>query len=175
MRAADVLEFESLRKLLGRYISSPQGVRELEKLAPHVDRARLTEDLAEAAEAVAYLRLALRPQPAARGAAIRVDFGGLPDTQAAVQKLRIEGASLDPRQIYDIFVPLDWDRAAHARSAASAAAERFPRLGRRAQTIGDFRGLLRELDGKILPDGSVADNASVALARLRRDIERQKK
>src|ERR1039458_2616537 len=142
MRAADVLEFESLRKLLGRYISSPQGVRELEKLAPHVDRARLTEDLAEAAEAVAYLRLAPRPQPAARGAAIRVDFGGLPDTQAAVQKLRIEGASLDPREIYDLFALLD--RAADAKSVLTAAAERFPRLGRRAQTIGDFRGLLRE-------------------------------
>ena len=173
MRAADVLEFESLRKLLGRYVSSPQGFRELEKLAPHVDRERLTEDLAEAAEAVAYLRLALRPQPAARGAAIRVDFGGLPDTQAAVQKLRIEGASLDPKEIYDLFALLD--RAADAKSVLTAAAERFPRLGRRAQTIGDFRGLLRELDGKILPDGSVADNASVALARLRRDIDRQKK
>ena len=173
MRAAEVLEFESLRKLLGRYVSSPQGFRELEKLAPHADLARLTEDLAEAAEAVAYLRLALRPQPAARGAAIRVDFGGLPDTQAAVQKLRIEGASLDPREIYDLFALLD--RAADAKSVLTAAAERFPRLGRRAQTIGDFRGLLRELDGKILPDGSVADNASVALARLRRDIERQKR
>src|SRR5439155_14611958 len=56
-----------------------------------------------------------------------------------------------------------------------AAAERFPLLGKRAAAIGEFRTLLRELDGKILPDGSVADNASVALARLRRDIERQKK
>src|SRR6185369_716429 len=41
--------------------------------------------------------------------------------------------------------------------------------------IGDFRGLLKEIDGKILPDGSVSDHASVALARVRRDIERQKK
>src|SRR5207248_7973151 len=48
-------------------------------------------------------------------------------------------------------------------------------LGRRAQTIGDFRALLQDLSGKILPDGSVADNASVMLGRLRRDIERQKK
>ena len=31
------------------------------------------------------------------------------------------------------------------------------------------------LAGKILPDGTVADHASVALARLRRDIEKQKK
>ena len=67
------------------------------------------------------------------------------------------------------------NRAADAKIVLTAAAERFPRLGRRAQTIGDFRGLLNDLEGKILPDGTVSDHASVALARLRRDIERQKK
>jgi len=149
------------------------GQRELEKVSPHTDRDRLVADLAEAGEAIAYLRLAARPQPAARGAAIRIDFNGLPDVEAAVHKLRIEGASLDPREIFDVFSLLD--RAADAKSLLTAAAERFPRLGTRAQTIGDFRALLKELDGKILPDGSVADHASVALARLRRDIERQKK
>jgi DNA mismatch repair protein MutS2 len=171
--SATVLEFEALRQLLGRYISSPMGRRELEKVAPHSDAARLTSDLAEAAEAVEYLRLAARPQPAARGAAIRVDFTGLPEVEAAVHKLRIEGASLEPREIFDVFALLD--RAADAKSVLTAAAERFPRLGARAQTIGDFRALLKELDGKILPDGTVSDHASVALARLRRDIERQKK
>ncbi len=172
-----VLEFEALRQLLGRYISSPLGRRELEKVAPHADGARLTDDLAEAGEAVEYLRAATRPQPAGPrghpGAAIRIDFSGLPDVEPAVHKLRIEGASLDPKEIFDLFLLLD--RAADAKSLLTAAAERFPRLGRRAQTIGDFRALLKDLEGKILPDGTVADHASVALARLRRDIERQKK
>jgi len=175
--SAAVLEFEALRQLLGRYISSPLGGRELEKVAPHADRARLADDLAEAGEAVEYLRAATRPQPAGPrghpGAAIRLDFSGLPDVEPAVHKLRIEGASLDPKEIFDLFLLLD--RAADAKSLLTAAAERFPRLGRRAQTIGDFRALLKDLEGKILPDGTVADHASVALARLRRDIERQKK
>ncbi len=171
--SAEVLEFEALRQVLGRYVPSPAGRRELEKVEPHHDRQRLVDDLEEAGEAIGYLRLAARPQPAARGAAIRVEFGGLPDTQEAVQKLRIEGASLDPKEIFDVFALLD--RAADAKSVLTAAAERFPRLGRRAAAIGDFRNLLKELDGKILPDGTVADHASVALARLRRDIERQKK
>ena len=48
-------------------------------------------------------------------------------------------------------------------------------MGRRAQTIGDFRALLKDLEGKILPDGGIADHASVALGRIRRDMERQKK
>ena len=41
--------------------------------------------------------------------------------------------------------------------------------------MADFRGLLREIGGKVLPNGSIADDASVALHRLRRDIERQQK
>ncbi len=171
--SSEVLEFESLRELLGRFVYSPLGRRELAKVEPHADRQRLEEELAEAGEAIEYIRLAARPQPATRGAAIRVDFGGLPDVEAAVQKLRIEGASLEPKEISDLFALLD--RAADAKSVLAAAAERFPRLGRRAQTIGEFRGLLHDLDGKILPDGTVSDHASVALARLRRDIERQKK
>jgi DNA mismatch repair protein MutS2 len=171
--SADVLEFEGLRDLLGRYTASPLGRRELEKVAPRADRFGLEEDLAETGEAIAYLRAASRPQPAGRGAAIRIDFGGLPDVEPAVLKLRIEGASLEPKEIFEVFTLLD--RAADAKSLLTAAAERFPKLGRRAGAIGDFRALLQDLDGKILPDGSVSDNASVALARLRRDIERQKR
>ena len=150
------------------------GRRELDKVQPHHDRDRLVADLAEAGEAIEYLRLAARPQPAARGAAIRIDFGGLPDTQPAVHKLHIEGASLEPKEIFDLFALLD--RAADAKSVLTAAAERFPRLGRaRRRPSAISAPLLQELDGKILPDGSVADHASVALNRLRRDIERQKK
>ncbi|HJZ95912.1 MAG TPA: endonuclease MutS2 [Candidatus Solibacter sp.] len=171
--SAQVLEFENLRELLGRYVASPLGRRELAKIAPHADRERLEAELAEAAEAIQYLQLAARPQPASRGAAIRVDFGGIPDVEPSVHKLQIEGAGLEPREIFDLFTLLD--TAADAKSHLTAAAERFPLLGKRAQMIGEFRELLRELEGKILPDGTVADNASVALARLRRDIERQKK
>ena len=171
--SADVLEYESLRTLLGRYVSSPPGKAALARIAPHIDAARLAADLADAGEAVEYLRSAARPQTAARGAAIRIEFGSFPDLTEAVHKLRIEGASLEGKEIFDLFGVLD--RAADAKSVLNAVAERFPRLGARAQSIGDFRALLKDLEGKIHPDGSVADHASVALARLRRDIERQRK
>lgn len=171
--SAEVLEFEALRQLIGRYIASAPGKRELEKLQPRADRELLARDLAEAGEAIQYLQVATRPQPSSRGGAIRIEFGGIPDVQSAVHKLHIEGAGLEPKEIFELFTLLDI--AADAKSNLSASAERFPLLAQRAATIGEFRALLRELDGKILPDGSVADNASVALARLRRDIERQKK
>jgi DNA mismatch repair protein MutS2 len=171
--SAEVLEFEALRQLLGRYIASAPGKRELEKVRPHADRVLLESDLAEAGEAIQYLQVATRPQPSSRGSAIRIEFGGIPDVQSAVHKLHIEGAGLEPKEIFELFTLLDI--AADAKSNLAASVERFPILARRAAAIGEFRALLRELDGKILPDGSVADSASVALARLRRDIERQKK
>ena len=171
--SVEVLEYESLRQLVGRFVASPLGRRELAKVQPHADHGRLAEDLAEAGEAIEYLRAAGRPQPAARGAAIRIDFTGLPDPGAVVHKLHIEGASLEPKEIFDMLLLLD--RAADAKSVLRAAAERFPRLGRRAHSVGDFRALLQDLQGKILPDGTLSDHASVALGRLRRDIERQKK
>jgi DNA mismatch repair protein MutS2 len=175
MRAtsAHILEFESLRELVGRYIASPLGSAELEKVEPHTDRERLDEDLAEAEEATSYMRAAAKPQPAARGAAIRINFTSIPDLTEAVHKLRIDGAVLEPKEIADLLTFLD--RAADARSILNSVAERFPRLGRRAQSIGEFRALLNDLTGKIAPDGTVPDHASVALGRLRRDIEKQKK
>jgi DNA mismatch repair protein MutS2 len=171
--SAETLEFESLRELLARYVPSPLGRAKLAALQPRSDREALTRDLAEAAEAVEYLRAAGKPQPAARGAAIRISFEGIPELREAVHKLHIEGAALDPKEIFDVFSLLD--RAADAKSVLNAVAERFPLLGARGAAIGEFRQLLNDLHGKLNPDGTVSDHASVALHKLRRDIEKQKK
>lgn len=171
--SADILEFESLRRLVGRYVASPLGRRELESVEPLSDRARIEEIVAETAEAMEYVRAAASPQPASRGAVIRVKFANIPDSAEAVGRLHIEGAVLDPRQIYDLGQLLD--QAGEIRSLITAVAERFPRLASRAERIAEFRHVLAAIEGKILPDGSVADDASVALKRLRRDIEKQQK
>jgi len=170
--SASTLEYEALRTLVGRYIVSPLGARELAQMAPSSNRAALESALAETGEALGYLRTATRPQPGQQGSAIRLDFSGLPDLITTAQKLRIEGTTLEARELFDIILLLD--RAADAKSNLNAVAERFPLLARRAASLGDFRELVKSLEGKILPDGSVADTASVLLGRLRRDIDRQK-
>lgn len=171
--SAALLEFDELKKLLGGYISSPLGRAELECVAPISNRDLIEEALAETAEAIEYLRLAAQPQPAARGAAIRIRFDGLPDIVPALSRLHIEGAALEPLEILGLAELLD--RAAEARSVLTAASDRFPKLGARGAAIADLRPLVRDLAGKILPGGALADDASVALNRLRRDIERQQK
>jgi DNA mismatch repair protein MutS2 len=172
MYATEVLEFEALRALVGRYVRSPLGRAELERIAPSSDRAAVETALGETGEGIEYLRAASQPQTAARGAAIRVRFEGLADPVGAIARLRIEGATLEAREIFELARLLDL--AAEARSILVAAGARFSRLAAHAAAIADLRELARELSGKILPDGTLADHASVALARLRRDIERQR-
>jgi DNA mismatch repair protein MutS2 len=171
--SADALEWEHVKALVKRYIATAAGDAELAKVEPAIDRIQIEQTLAEAAEAIAYLRAATSPQTAGKGAAIRVNLNGLPNVTLAVQKLRIEGAALEPREIFDLIAFLD--RAADARSFLTAVAERFPLLAARAEGIGDFRHLLHEIEGKIQADGTVLDTASPHLNRIRREIEKQKR
>ena len=171
--SAELLEFESLRQLLGRYFRGPSGKEELEKLAPHSDRAALDEALACVAEAIAYLTASHQPQTAGRGAAIRIHFDSLPDVSQALPMLRIEGAGLEAQQILDLTRLLE--QAGEIRAVLNVAASKYPRLASYSASLIDPRGMLHELRGKILPDASIADDASVALQRLRREIERQQR
>jgi DNA mismatch repair protein MutS2 len=171
--SADLLEFESLRELLGRFVSSSLGREELAKVNPHSDRAALQETLADTAEAITYLQASRQPQAVGRGAAIRVRFDSIPDITVSLRMLRIEGAALEAQQILGLTRLLE--QTGEIRSILNIAAEKYPRLGARAAKIDDPKPMLRELSGKLLPDATLADDASVALQRLRRDIERQQK
>ncbi|HLJ46823.1 MAG TPA: endonuclease MutS2 [Bryobacteraceae bacterium] len=170
--SSDLLEFEALRQLLGRYVYSALGRGELEKIEPSSDRAWIEAALLDAQEALQYVRASQSPQTPQRGAAICPRFDSIPDTGPALALLRIEGAALEARQIYEFTQLLD--QAGEIRSIL-AAVEQFPRLAAMSAAIADLRPLLRDLRGKILPDGSVSDDASVALHQVRREIERQQR
>jgi DNA mismatch repair protein MutS2 len=172
--SGETLEFDALKEVLGRYLSTALGRRELAKVRPLSERNRIRAFLDETAEALEYQRLATQgPQQGGRGAAIRLRFDAPADIERTVQKLRIEGAALDGKEIFDLSGLLD--RCGEARHTLTSLPERYPLLSRRAEPIADFRPLIRDLAGKILPDGSVADDASVNLHRLRRDQEKQQK
>ncbi len=171
--SSNILEFESLRALIGRFVRSPLGKAELRKIDPGMDREKLEGALADAGEAIDYLGSVALSRQGARGSAVSLNFDSLPDSITAIQLLRIEGSSLEARQIYDLTQLLD--RAGDARSILAVVEGRFPRLAKIVAGIGDFRQLLRDVSGKVLPDGTLADDASVALRRLRRDMERQQK
>lgn len=168
----ELLEYGRLLELVRRYVASPGGRRLLDDLTPSADRPALERAHRETAETLAYLAEAARPASRS-GETARLRFEGLPDVEAPAAKLRIEGAVLDGEEIAALAVVLE--RAYEARQALGGQAGQFPLLSACASRLGDFRGILREIGGKIRPDGSVADEASVALARVRREIERQKR
>jgi DNA mismatch repair protein MutS2 len=170
MHPAAVLEFEPLRALLARYVRSSLGRAELAKIEPTSNRAEIETALADTEEAVTYVRTSAQPQQ--RGATARVRFDDIAELGPTLAQLRIEGATLDAAEIYELSRLLDL--AAEARTSLLAASEKLPRLAAHASRIADLRELAHDLRGKILPDGTLADHASVALARLRRECEKQR-
>jgi DNA mismatch repair protein MutS2 len=160
--SAAALEFEALKRLLSGYVSTSLGQAELERVAPSADAAFLAAAHAECAEGVRYLR----------SNAPRVHFAAAPGIARVAERLRIEGAGLEAVEIFDLLSLLEL--ATEARATLSAP-EGFPMLSARSRSIADFRPLLAALQDKILPGGAVADHASAALARIRREIEHRRK
>src|SRR4051794_36876446 len=89
--SAELLEFDELKRLVGRYVAGPLGRAELDRLQPVSDREYLEQTLAEVAEAMLFVRL--------NG---RLPLGGLVDSNQSVAKLRIEGAALEATEIAEL-------------------------------------------------------------------------
>ncbi|HZS55466.1 MAG TPA: Smr/MutS family protein [Bryobacteraceae bacterium] len=168
-----LLQFDELKDLVAGYAGSNAGRALVLALDQHRDRIELENGLADAGEAISYLRELSGLQQSGRGAAIRLRFDQVRDLDAAVRVLRVEGASLDGREILDLFHTLAI--AGEYRGILLDVADRYPRLARRAAKLADLRDLGRRYGKAFLPDGSLADEASVALGRIRRDIERQQR
>ncbi|MBV8073503.1 MAG: Smr/MutS family protein [Acidobacteriaceae bacterium] len=171
--STELLQFGELKDLLARYAGSVAGRELVYQLDPHSDRPMLEAALADTGEAIAYQREVSGAQPAAGGAAIRLRFDQLRDIASSVRILQVEGASLDGREIMDLFHTLGI--AGEYRGVLQAVADRFPRLWRRAAQMADLRPIAKRYQRAFLPDGSLADEASVALGRIRRDIARQQR
>ena len=174
LKTIELLELPELFAALRRYLSSPLGewqLQEAEKEPLLASRAEAEEALAELGEAIDWLReneAAMRDgdaKPAPR-------FAGLRDVRESLTRLPVEGAVLEAHEIYNILGLLE--RTSETRSRMIAVSSARPRLGARADGLHEFRPLLRQLSGKVLANGEVADSASPALARVRRQIERHR-
>ena len=97
MHAESVLEFDALRALVGRFVRSPLGRAELDRVEPVAERPAIEAVLADTAEAVAYVQESSGARAATRGAAIRVRFDLAVDPAPLVARLRIDGALLEPQ------------------------------------------------------------------------------
>jgi DNA mismatch repair protein MutS2 len=172
-KSAEALEFPALVELLKRYLVSPLGEWQHAEFAAapfRPTRESAEAVLAETAEAMDWLRTAENNQ--SRGGLRPPRFHGLRDMRAAAGRLRAEGSVLEPEQILGLAELLD--RAEQLRVQLGAQSMQFPKLSAYAERFADFSILLREISGKIRPDGELEDHASPTLSRLRRQIDQHR-
>src|ERR1017187_416954 len=164
--SARVLEFDALRELLRGYASSPLGQAKITALAPSLDSAWIGEQQELAGELRAFGRVGGR-----------FDFSGLLDITKLIEKSRIGGAVLETTDIRDVVLVVD--RAAEWREIALHPQENMRTDWRRtrtlSETVPDFPEFLRFFRNNIQPDGTLEDRAPPELARIRREIERQRR
>jgi DNA mismatch repair protein MutS2 len=104
------------------------------------------------------------------------DFHGLFDPQPLLERARIPGSALEPMEILEMLNVAERVAAWRALVASSESGRRVgPAIRALTEPLlpADLAPLLRTLRGKIEPDGSLADDASPELRRIRRAAEAQ--
>jgi DNA mismatch repair protein MutS2 len=161
-----VLEFEPLRELLRSYAASPLGKARIAALTPSTDRDWIETQQQLATEIRDFRRTGGR-----------FEFAGLVDIDSLVKKSRIQGAVLETTDIRDVILAVD--RAAEWREITlhppAALRSNWEGVCKLSTRIVDFAEFLRGFRNKIQPDGKLEDKASPELARIRREIERQRR
>ncbi len=105
------------------------------------------------------------------------EFHGLFDPTLLLEKARIEGAALESIEIRDLLGLVErvaaWRNLLHP--APNTIRHEWPGIAELSLPLRDYdlAPLLRLLRGKIEPDGSLNDEASPELRRIRRAMERQ--
>ena len=164
--SARVLEFESLRELLRGFTASPLGQARVTALAPSTDPVWIENQQQLTSEIRDFRRVGGR-----------FEFSALVDIHDLVEKSRIAGVALETTEIRDVILVVDraaeWREIAHHPPAAMRSEWR--RVHALSAQIVDFSDFVRWFRNKIQPDGTLEDKASLELARIRRDMERQRR
>jgi DNA mismatch repair protein MutS2 len=161
------LEWEPLLALVAGFAASPVGRQAILDLEPSTD-----EDwIARQHQLTAELRLVLAEQ-------VSIPCGGLFDPTQLAAKAEIPGAALEAKELQSI-ARLANDVAAWQallQSPPARLAGKMPGLSEiSAALTASLRPLAESIERTIQPDGSLADNASPELNRIRREQERQQR
>jgi DNA mismatch repair protein MutS2 len=160
------LEWPRLREHIAGYAASPLGREWVLALEPCADGGWIDTQQQRTAEIRAFLT---------GGGSF--EFHGMFDPTELLDRARLEGAALDGTEINALLAVIE--RVAAWRALLKPAPGAAPRAwvgiaGLSAPLLEhDFAALLQMLRGKIDPDGSLSDDASPELRRIRRAMERQ--
>ena len=161
------LEWEPLLSLVAGFAASPVGRNAILDLKPSTDEAWI----AHQHQLTGEVRLALEEQ-------VSIPLGGLFDPTQLAAKAQIPGAALEAAELQAI-ARLANDVASWQSLLQSPPARlvgKLPGLSSLSSALtASLRPLAESIERTIQPDGSLADNASPELSRIRRDQERQQR
>ena len=164
--SAAALEWPRLRDHLAGRTVSPLGRSWILALEPSADLTWIDLQQQRTAELRAMLT---------RGGSF--EFHGLFDPTVLLDKARIDGAALESTEVRDLLAVVE--RVAAWRNLINpppnSTRYEWPGIVELSSPLldHDLAPLLRQLRGKIEPDGSLNDDASPELRRIRRAMERQ--
>jgi DNA mismatch repair protein MutS2 len=164
--SATALEWPRLRDYIAGKTSSPLGRAWVLALEPCSDLPWINQQHQRTDEIRSFLN-----------AGGSFTFHGLFDPTTLLDKARIDGAALEGLEIATLLAVVErvaaWRTLIHG--AHDAPRYNWPSITALSAPLleYDLAPLLRLLRGKIEPDGSLADDASPELRRIRRAMERQ--
>ena len=161
------LEWEPLLALVAGFAASPVGREAILSLRPSVDE----EWVARQHQLTEELRLLLAEQTS-------IPVGGLFDPTQHAAKAQIPGAALEAGELQAV-ARLANDVASWQALLQSPPARLVGKLFGLSQLSSalttSLRPLAESIERTVQPDGSLADNASPELGRIRREQERQQR
>jgi DNA mismatch repair protein MutS2 len=161
-----LLEFDRVREILLGYCASELGRGRVSALSPSTELQWIARQQELADEVRRFLQ-----------AGGNFEFQGVTDSRELLKKARITGAMLEIDELRAALLLAD--RADEWRAIAlnppASLEGGWPAVRELSEQLADFTLLLRFFRGKILPDGTLDDRASPELARVRREVERQKR
>lgn len=166
--SCEALEWSRLLELVASFAHSTVSRSWVMALKPSTD----TPWIAHQHSLVNEMRLLL-------GHGFAPALGGLFDPTLLTDKSRIPGASLEPEEIRDLLFLVDnittWqaliEQPPDALAAQISGLQALSQLPQGTQ----LATLARSLRSRLNPDGSLSDDASPELRRVRREIERQQR
>ena len=164
--SATALAWPQLRDHIAALAVSPLGRAWTLALEPTADLTWIDQQQQRTAEIRAYLT---------GGGSF--DFHGLFDPTVLLDKSRLDGAALEPLEINQLLTVIE--RVAAWRTLLTpqpgAAPRTWPGIFALSAALleHNLAPLLQTLRGKIEPDGTISDDASPELRRIRRAMERQ--
>lgn len=153
-----VLEFDAVLEMLADRTTSVLGREIALALKPGMDPTLIHERLSTVSEIRKIL-----------GSSHSIPIRGIKDIRASLERARVAGSTIDPEHLLDLGSTIQTSRLVHRFGRKIHTDLPSPRIESLVAGMGEFEPIEHEIARSIDEGGAVKDQASRALARIRRE------